>query len=189
MRARLLVLLLLSPTFEKNPSLKNTTKEKIEKHSDHFLVKWKAWQALSIMGCVGTLSNTLLIYTFYSVPNMATSVNAMIFMESVYELVYTTIMYWRTYNMVQDKTLFSDWITREQVEFIFASEKSRFNWHGVVYQISKISQIYVDPKPIGTILGLAGAKRTTRVNSTQTTLIDVILGHLRPPFLKPPFDL
>ena len=48
---------------------------------------------------------------------MATSVNAMIFMETVYRLVYaTTCMHWRTYNMVKDITLFSYWLNKEEVE-------------------------------------------------------------------------
>jgi hypothetical protein len=80
-------------------------------------VKWNAWQSLSVLGFVGTLSNSLLIYTFYAQTNMATSVNAMIFMETVYRLVYaTTCMHWRTYNMVKDSTLFSYWLTKEEVK-------------------------------------------------------------------------
>ena len=66
---------------------------------------------------LGIADNTLLIYTFYSQPNMATSVNAMIFMETVYRLVYaTTCMHWRTYNMVKDSTMFSYWLTKEEVK-------------------------------------------------------------------------
>ena len=105
----LLVLSLINPTLETNNTLPN--------QSEHYLVKWNAWQSLSVLGFVGTLSNTLLIYTFYSQPNMATSVNAMIFMETVYRLVYaTTCMHWRTYNMVMESTLFSYWLTKEEVK-------------------------------------------------------------------------
>ena len=120
----LLIIFLLSTTYQKNPSLKNTTNKRLEKpsHSEHYLVRWKAWQALSVIGCVGTLSNTILIYTFYSEPSMATSVNAMIMMETVYRLVYIPSMHWRTYNMVHDKTLFSAWMTREEVSLIRISK-------------------------------------------------------------------
>ena len=70
-----LVLSLINPTLETNQTL--------PRQSEHYLVKWNAWQSLSVLGFVGTLSNTLLIYTFYTQPNMATSVNAMIFMEDL----------------------------------------------------------------------------------------------------------
>jgi hypothetical protein len=124
MRARiLLIILLLSPTYEKNPSLKNTTKEKIDNHSEHYLVKWKVWHALSVLGCLGTPSNLLIVYTFYSEENMATSVNAMIIRGTLYSLVYTVIMHWRNYNLVQDTTLFSAWFTREQVNFKWVQSK------------------------------------------------------------------
>jgi hypothetical protein len=118
----LLIIFLLSETYQKNPSL-NTTNEMLEthSHSEHYLVRWKAWQALSVIGCVGTLSNTILIYTFYTESSMATSVNAMIMMETVYRMVYITSMHWRTYNMVQDTTLFSAWMTREEVSLIQTS--------------------------------------------------------------------
>ena len=61
-----LVLSLLNPTLETNHTL--------PKQSEHYLVKWNAWQSLSVLGFVGTLSNTFLIYTFYTQPNMAKSV-------------------------------------------------------------------------------------------------------------------
>ena len=107
-----LILLLINHSLETNHSIYQRTIQ-----SEHYLVKWKAWQTLSFLGWVGIFSNTLLIYTFYSQSNMATSVNAMIFMETVYRLVYaTTTVHWRTYNMVQDTTLFSNWLTKENVK-------------------------------------------------------------------------
>ena len=114
-----LILLLINHSLETNHSIYQITKQ-----SEHYLVKWKAWQTLSFLGWGGTFSNTLLIYTFYSQSNMATSVNAMIFMETVYRLVYaTTTVHWRTYNMVQDTTLFSNWLTKEMVK----KRKKRLN--------------------------------------------------------------
>jgi hypothetical protein len=59
-----------------------------------------------------------LIYTFVTEQNMATSVNTMIFMDTVYRLVYATIsMHWRTYNMVTKTPLFSGWLSRDQVRY------------------------------------------------------------------------
>ena len=108
----LLIISLINQSSETNNSLKY-----IPKQSEHYLVKWSAWQSLSVLGLIGIFSNTILIYTFYSEQNMATSVNAMICMETVYRLVYaTTIMHWRNYNMVNDKTLFSNWFSKEKVE-------------------------------------------------------------------------
>jgi hypothetical protein len=116
MRAHIIVILFLfSPTYEKNNPIKHNTTETIEKLTEHYLVKWKAWQALSVLGCLGMPANLLIVYTFYSDPNMATSVNAMIIRGTLYSLVYTNIMHWRTYNLVQETTLFSSWFTREQV--------------------------------------------------------------------------
>ena len=108
----LLIISLINQSLGTNNSLKY-----IPKQSEHYLVKWSAWQSLSVLGLVGIFSNTILIYTFYSEQNMATSVNAMICMESAYRLVYaTTIMHWRNYNMVNYKTLFSNWFSKEKVQ-------------------------------------------------------------------------
>ena len=115
----LLILLFLSPAYQKNFSLKAVNSENIRLSSEHYLVKWKAWQALSLLGCIGTPANLLIMYTFYSVPNMATSVNAMIFMEILYQAVYSIVIHWRTYTMVQDATVLSRWFTREQVTIPF----------------------------------------------------------------------
>ena len=100
----ILILSLLIPSHEKNPSLNNNTKEKIDKPSNHYLVQWKVWQAMSVLGCLGTPANLLIIYTFYSEPNMATSVNAMIVMGTMYSLVYTVVMHWRNYKLVQERS-------------------------------------------------------------------------------------
>ena len=83
----------------------------------HFLVRWKAWHILSALGCVGTLLNTLLFYTFYNCDCMATSVNAMIFMETLYSMVYTTIgIHWRTCNMVSHNSCLFHWFSKEEVK-------------------------------------------------------------------------
>jgi hypothetical protein len=111
----IVILFLFSQTYKKNNLIKNNTTENIEKLTEHYLVTWKAWQSLSVLGCLGMPANLLIIYTFFSEPNMATSVNAMIIRGTLYSLVYTNIMHWRTYNLVQETTLFSSWFTREQV--------------------------------------------------------------------------
>ena len=81
----------------------------------HWLVEYKCWQGLSFLGVVGTCSNLLLIHFFYTEPNMATSVNWMIFMETIYRVAYTVTIQWRTFNIVQEETLLSRWFTREKV--------------------------------------------------------------------------
>ena len=103
-------LLIPSNTSNLKPRCPNT-----EKQSEHYLVSWNAWQSLSVLGILGTFSNSLLIYTFYSEPNMATSVNAMIFMDTLYRLLYANIIHWRTYNMVHETTMLSAWLSREEV--------------------------------------------------------------------------
>ena len=81
----------------------------------HKLVDYKGWQFLSLVGVVGTCSNLLVLHFFYSEPNMATSVNAMIFMETIYRVGYTLTIQWRTFNFVHEHTLLSYWFTREKV--------------------------------------------------------------------------
>ena len=82
----------------------------------HYLVRLRAWHFLSLMGCLGTLLNGLLFYTFYNCENMATSVNAMIFMETFYSMVYIIIgMHWRTCSMVYETACFSNWFNKEEV--------------------------------------------------------------------------
>ena len=71
-------------------------------NSQHYLVKWKAWQCLSCVGFFGTFMNLFLLYTFYSERRvLATSVNTMDCMDTLYRLSYATIgVHWRTCNMV-----------------------------------------------------------------------------------------
>ena len=83
---------------------------------EHFLVTWGAWQCLSGLGVFGTISNSFLLYVFYSERKlMATSVNALICMETMYRLAYTIIIHWRTYNLVHNTTLFNEWLGLEMV--------------------------------------------------------------------------
>ena len=95
-----------------------TTKITNKKY-DHSLVTWKAWQLLSLVGLFGTMLNSFLLYIFYSERNiMASSVNSMIYMNTVYRLIYSTVsIHWRTYNMVMHQTLFNTWFERDQVKY------------------------------------------------------------------------
>ena len=88
-----------------------------KKKSEHFLVSWKAWQMLSGVGSFGTLSNSFLLYTFYSERKvLATSVNTMVCMDTLYRFLYSTFaIHWRTYNMVSDRTLFQGLLEGETV--------------------------------------------------------------------------
>ena len=101
-----LLILFISMTYEeKEPTLYLHYQDNKHKY-DHFLVKWKAWQLLSFVGLFGTFSNSFLLYIFYSERNMmASSVNIMICMNTVYRLLYSMVgIHWRTYNMVRRGT-------------------------------------------------------------------------------------
>ena len=115
----LLTMSLLTISYEDNPSLPYLNQKDIKQKSEHYLVKWKAWQFLSFLGLFGTISNSFLLYIFHSERKfMATSVNAMICMDTLYRLVYATVsIHWRTYNMVQEQTLFHSWMDRDQVDY------------------------------------------------------------------------
>ena len=114
-----LLILFISMTYEeKEPTLYLHYQDNKHKY-DHFLVKWKAWQLLSLVGLFGTMLNSFLLYIFYSERNiMASSVNSMIYMNTVYRLIYSTVsIHWRTYNMVRHQTLFNTWFDRDQVNY------------------------------------------------------------------------
>ena len=85
-------------------------------HEEHVLSRWGAWQGLSFIGCVGIFSNTVLLHTMYVEPNMATPVNAMILMETIYRTGYNVFILWRTFNLASGSTLFGKWLNREQVK-------------------------------------------------------------------------
>ena len=89
----------------------------IKSKSKHYLVEWKAWQILSCIGIFGTFSNAFLLQTFYLERKvLASSVNAMVCMDTIYRLLYSTLsIHWRTYNMVFDETLFHGLIGKEMV--------------------------------------------------------------------------
>ena len=113
----LLILSLISHSGENNISLVFLGQEKENLNNEHFLVKWKGWQFLSGLGVFGTFSNSFLLYAFYSERQfMATSVNAMICMETMYRLAYTFTIHWRTFNMVHNNGLLNYFIGRELVK-------------------------------------------------------------------------
>ena len=121
----LLLLALLSFSSENNHSVINTyspEKQKTKKQ-DHFLVKYGAWQSLSVLGLLGTLSNAFLLNPFYSErQSMVTSVNAMICMDTLYRLLYATIgIHWRTFNMLYHQPLFHAFWGKDQVISCFFS--------------------------------------------------------------------
>ena len=124
----LLTMSLLCISYEENQSLHYFYQNYVTQKSEHYLVKWKAWQFLSLLGLFGTISNSFLMYIFYSERKiMATSVNAMICMDTLYRLVYATVsIQWRTYNMVQEQTLFHGWLDRDQVEWLARLSRSFF---------------------------------------------------------------
>ena len=124
----ILVLSLLTLSYEENKKITNFYHSNIKPKSEHYLVKWKAWQILSVVGMFGTISNSFLLFIFYSERKLlVTSVNVMICMDTLYRLVYATItIHWRTHNMVQDKTMFHHWLGREQVECLLRAGVETF---------------------------------------------------------------
>ena len=121
----LLILSLICQSGENNISLVFLGQDKETQNNEHFLVKWKGWQLLSGLGVFGTFSNSFLLYAFYSERQlMATSVNAMICMETMYRLAYTFTIHWRTFNMVHNNGLLNYFIDRELVKYL--NEKSQF---------------------------------------------------------------
>ena len=113
----LLIFSLLSLSYQQNNSLNHLDQTFEKQNGRHFLVRWKAWQLLSGLGFFGTMSNAFLLYTFYSDRKMiATSVNAMICMDTLYRLLYSSLAIpWRTINMTQDKTFLQPWLGKDQV--------------------------------------------------------------------------
>ena len=115
----LLLLALVSLSSENNhsASLTYSPDKQKRKNQEHFLVKYGAWQSLSVLGLLGTVSNAFILNTFYSERHsMVTSVNAMICMDTLFRLLYVTIgIHWRTYNMLYRQTLFQAFWAKDQV--------------------------------------------------------------------------
>ena len=115
----LLLLALVSLSSENNHSatLRYSPDKQKRKNQEHFLVKYGAWQSLSVLGLLGTVSNAFILNTFYSERHsMVTSVNAMICMDTLFRLLYATIgIHWRTYNMLYRQPLFQAFWAKDQV--------------------------------------------------------------------------
>ena len=112
-------MLLISLTTQHNSTLYYMDMEegRDRGRGSHVLVRWKAWHFLSFLGLFGTFSNFFLLYTFYVERQyLATSVNTMICMDTLYRFVYSTFgVHWRDYNMVHQKGLFFE---REKVCYL-----------------------------------------------------------------------
>ena len=111
----LIILLLTSLTTQENTTQYYTTRE--DRDVGHYLVKWKAWHLTSFFGLFGSFSNLFLLYTFYVERQyLASSVNTMICMDTLYRFVYSTFaVHWRNYNMIHQQGLLSIVWPREKV--------------------------------------------------------------------------
>ena len=111
----LAILILTSVTSQENTTLFYTTRE--DREVVHYLVRWRAWHLLSFLGLFGTFSNLFLLYTFYVERKyLATSVNTMICMDTVYRFMYSTFaLHWRNYNMIHQEGLLNIFWSREKV--------------------------------------------------------------------------
>ena len=99
-------------------SLKNNSSFTVPKEfqgNRHFLVELGAWQSLVFLEAFGIISNSFIVYSFYTDRNVLTSVNSMILMETTYRLGYNFLTLWRTNNMVMKDHMLSLWLNREEV--------------------------------------------------------------------------
>ena len=63
----------------------------------HYLAGWGAWYCNSVIGVFGTFANSFLLYIFYSERRvLASSVNAMIAMDTLHRILFTLVIHWRT---------------------------------------------------------------------------------------------
>ena len=80
--------------------------------SSYFTQKWKVGFAMHIFGHWRHINvNSVLHFR----TGMTSSVNAMICLDTVYRLLYTFIIHWRTINMTGSQHIFSAWLDRDQV--------------------------------------------------------------------------
>ena len=102
---------------------------------DHHLVQWGAWHFQSLLGCFGTLLNSFLLYIFYSERQvLASSVNAMIAMDTLYRILYTLVIQWRSYNLTSRRGLLAGLgITRDQDCFALLTCVNLFSQGSIYY--------------------------------------------------------
>ena len=90
----------------------------------HYLVAWRVWHLQSLLAIFVTFANTFLLFIFYSERAvLASSVNAMIFAETVHRILYTDghagrllytatlCIHWRTVILTSSRGLFSSLLT------------------------------------------------------------------------------
>ena len=82
-----------------------------------FIQDFFGWHILSGVGVLGTLSHLFLMHCFYAESTvLATSVNAMICMDTLHKLIYASIIvHWRNYAMVSGKPIFEEWLGKSNV--------------------------------------------------------------------------
>ena len=112
-----------------------STGQETKGHESNYIVTWNfdkkeedisgsqliqdcfGWHILSGVGLLGTLSRLFLMHCFYAERTvLATSVNAMICMDTLHKLIYASIiMHWRNYVMVSGKPIFEQWLGKSNV--------------------------------------------------------------------------
>jgi hypothetical protein len=75
------------------------------------------WHLLSGVGVVGTFFNLFLMHCFYAERAvLATSVNAMICMDTLHKVIYSTIIvHWRNYGMISGRPVMDEWLGTQNV--------------------------------------------------------------------------
>ena len=95
----------------------NFDKKKEDISGSQFIQDCFGWHILSGVGLLGTLSHLFLMHCFYAERTvLATSVNAMICMDTLHKLIYASIIvHWRNYAMVSGKPIFEEWLGKSNV--------------------------------------------------------------------------
>ena len=92
-----------------------------ESHSgSHLIQVIYGWHLLSVVGMIGTVSNLFLLHCFYTERAvLATSVNAMICMDTLHKVVYSAvIVHWRNYVMIGRYPVFQEWLGNRNVRYL-----------------------------------------------------------------------
>ena len=98
----------------------NFQKKKADISGSQLIQDFFGWHILSGVGLLGTFSNLFLMHCFYAERSvLATSVNAMICMETLHKVIYSSIIvHWRNYTMVSGKPIFEEWLGTSNVRII-----------------------------------------------------------------------
>ena len=98
----------------------NYNNMKENQSGSHLIHDIYGWHLLSAVGVIGTASNLFLLHCFYTERAvLATSVNAMICMDTLHKVVYSAvIVHWRNYVMIGRYPVFQEWLGNRNVRYL-----------------------------------------------------------------------